>query len=455
VTASVPPTSSDPRVGTVLGRHVLVRLLGEGGMGAVYQARHQDLGRPAALKVLHERYARSADVRLRFVREGQAAARVRHPNVVDVYDVGVEGNEPYLVMELLEGEDLSQTLAREGALSVARTADLLLPVVAAVAAAHDIGVVHRDLKPENIFLSDERGGVRPKVLDFGISKLMDPGDAQPLTGTGAFLGTPQYMSPEQAQGAKYIDHRSDQYSLGVILYQCATGRRPIEEPSIYTLIQRIVRGEFPPPRQLSPELPAAFEAVILRAMARDPSERFVSVRALGRALLEFASARGRVLYADELSLDEHAVLDALGATALDPSKPRPQISGLGTTLGDSVSQGEPRAPQPTRLWLGILAGLVIGLVALFVRRTPSPPAATPSAAAANAGLGVPPALSPTPSGEAAPQPLPSVNAAPAVSASSRPAASAEPGGAMAPKRPLPPKPAPHAPHSDRPTLAPR
>jgi eukaryotic-like serine/threonine-protein kinase len=430
-------------------------------MGAVYQARHQDLGRPAAVKVLHEHYARSEEVRLRFVREGQAAARVRHPNVVDVYDVGVERDEPYLVMELLEGEDLSQTIAREGVLSVERTADLLLPVLAAVAAAHDIGVVHRDLKPENIFLSAERSGIKPKVLDFGISKLMDPGDAQLLTGTGAFLGTPQYMSPEQAQGAKHIDHRSDQYSLGVILYQCVTARRPIEEPSIYALIQRIVRGEFPPPRQLNPELPAAFEAVILRAMARDPSERFASVRALGRALLEFGSARVRLLYADELSTDEHVAADPLGPTAVDRSIQRPQVADLGTTLGESVSQRDPRVPPPTRRWLGILAVLAIAMVAVFVRRTASPPPAAPSAAAANAGLlrsarpAISPPISPPPSAEAAPQPVPSVSAAPTVSASSHPVSSAKPGGALEPKRPLPAKPAPREPRSDRPTLAPR
>ncbi len=289
---------------------------------------------------------------------------------------------------------------------------------------------------------------------------MDTGDAQPLTGTGAFLGTPQYMSPEQAQGAKYIDHRSDQYSLGVILYQCVTGRRPIEEPSIYALIQRIVRGEFPPPRQLKAELPAKFEAVILRAMACDPNQRFASVRALGRALLEFASARARLLHTDELSTDEHTALDPLdplGPTAVDRSQPTPQMAGLGTTLGDSVSQGEPRAAQPTRRWLGVLAVVALALVALFVRRAASPPPAAPASAAANGGLlpsRPPPTASPLstpPSAKAAPQPTPSVSAAPAVSASSRPAAST----ATAAKRPPPAKPAPRAPHTDRPTLAPR
>jgi eukaryotic-like serine/threonine-protein kinase len=356
VAVSTPSESMDPLIGAVLGRHRLVRLLGEGGMGVVYEGTHQDLGRRAAVKILHKRYAQSEELRLRFVREGQAAARVRHPNVVHVYDVGVEGSQPYLIMEFLDGEDLGQLLAREGSLSVERTADILLPVVTAVAAAHELGVVHRDLKPENIFLSAERGAIKAKVLDFGISKIVDRERAEPLTGTGAFLGTPQYMSPEQAQGAKHIDQRTDQYSLGVILYQCVTGRRPLEEPSIYALIQRIVRGDFPPPRQLNADLPIAFEALILRAMACDPEERFVSTRALGRALLEFASDRIRAQHADELSFDPLAT--TASARPLRTSE-RPRV---GTTLGDSIAERDlPAASPSTRRWLGL--GGVLLLVA--------------------------------------------------------------------------------------------
>lgn len=356
MSALAPPESSDPLVGSVLGRHLLVRLLGEGGMGVVYEGTHQDLGRRAAIKILHPRYARSDEVRVRFVREGQAASRVRHPNVVHVYDVGVESSQPYLVMEYLEGEDLGRLIAGEGILSAQRTADLLTPVVAAVAAAHELGVVHRDLKPENIFVAVERGRIKPKVLDFGISKIIDRTPAEPLTGTGAFLGTPQYMSPEQAQGARHLDHRSDQYSLGVILYQCVTGRRPLEEPSIYALIQRIVRGDFPPPRQLSADLPVAFEALILRAMARDPEERFSSTRALGLALLEFASPRILAQYADELAVD------ALGPTATERPVPAPEARRAGTTLGESVAQRDLLAvSRPARRWLGVaLVAIAVG-----------------------------------------------------------------------------------------------
>jgi eukaryotic-like serine/threonine-protein kinase len=457
MSGSGPPKSSDPFVGAVLGRHRLTRLLGEGGMGLVYEGTHQELGRRAAIKTLHERYARSADVRQRFLREGQAASQVRHPNVVHIYDVGVEGDQPYLVMEFLEGSDLGRFITREGRLSTKRTADLLLPVIAAVAAAHDLGVVHRDLKPENIFLSSERGGIKPKVLDFGISKLMNRDEAAPLTGTGAFLGTPHYMSPEQAQGAKHLDHRSDQYSLGVILYQCTTGRRPVDEPSLYALIQRIVRGEFPPPRQLAPDLPAAFEAVILRAMARDPAERFPSTRALGRALLEFASERIRSHHADEFIVDPHAPTSADGVVPSgEPSQA--SVPRLGTTLGESVHQRDvPGATRSTRRWVGVSALAVVLVLLLLLLRSQSPDttvAPSPPSAAVRLAEPVSAAVAAPPPPTAATEPKAPIPVAtvPVASASSAPV---EVPKTPTPKRPAPVKSQSAALSGDRPALAPR
>jgi serine/threonine-protein kinase len=456
VTSSAPPARRDALIGTVLGKHVLLRLLGEGGMGAVYEAKHQDLGRRAAVKVLFERYARSSDQRLRFLREGQAASLVRHPNVVDVYDVGVDNEYPYLVMEYLEGEDLSAVIARERCLTVQRTADLLLPVVAAVSAAHQLGVVHRDLKPENIFLASTHGGIHPKVLDFGISKLVDVDNIESLTETGAFLGTPQYMSPEQAQGAKHIDHRSDQYSLGVILYQCVTGRRPVEEQSLYALIQRIIRAEFPPPSQLNPELPPELEAVILRAMAFDRNDRFPNTRALGQALLEFASARVSAPYANELSAE------ALAPTIAEQAAPSTEPPRLGTTLGESVSQRDlPRQPRPTRRWLAGAAIGAVALAALLARGWWSPVApAVGSAATGSEGLAsadvLPPAAVPSVRVETPPTAMSTgpvaasaSAAAPATAAAVVPSAAAPAAGQLAAK----PSARPKAPA--RPSLAPR
>src|SRR5580692_10421363 len=194
-------TTADPEdtlaPGTELGRYQIVRLMGRGGMGAVYEATHRDLKKRVAIKTLHPAVAATPGARARFLREGEAASRIRHPNVVDVTDVAAEGSIAYLVMEFLEGEDLSSLLERAGALPFSESVDLLLPVFAAISVAHDEGVIHRDLKPENIFLSQSRhGGAEPKVLDFGISKLSSSGGGNTLalTGTGASMGTPYYVA---------------------------------------------------------------------------------------------------------------------------------------------------------------------------------------------------------------------------------------------------------------------
>jgi serine/threonine protein kinase len=345
-------------VGTIFGRYRLETLLGEGGMGLVYAARHLELGRLSAVKVLSERSGASDLVRLRFLREGQAASSIRHPNIVDVYDVGTDRGRAYLVMELLEGEDLRGRLNREGRLSIAHAANLLVPVVAALAAAHDIGVVHRDLKPENVFLSTSRNRVVPKVLDFGVSKVVEQQNLASLTGTGTLLGTPDYMSPEQVNEAKNVDARSDQYSLGVMLYECVTGQRPIVEKSIHLLIYRIARGDFAPPRQLEPGIPASFEKVILTAMAHDAGSRFPDTRALGRALLPFADDRVRSDYADELSGDApFSVPVPARATSTPPE--------LGSTLLEPVRAGEPRNQERKPLGWRAAAAFVV-LVAIAV-----------------------------------------------------------------------------------------
>jgi predicted ATPase len=271
-------------------------------MGEVYEAEHEALGRRAAVKVLERRYAQLPESRTRFVREGRAACRIRHRAIVDVYDVSVEGDQPYLVMELLEGEGLNHLLDREGKLSGTASSDLLVPVVAASAAMHDAGVVHRDLKPENIFLSWQAGGVQPKILDFGISMLCDDDPSLKLTAAGAFLGTPCYASPEQAlRGTLPIGPATDQYAVGVLLYRLLTGRLPVEAGSALAVLQKIAEGAFPPPTTIDASIPKEFEDLILRAMASLATARFPSMRALGRALLPFASEGIREAYAGELS----------------------------------------------------------------------------------------------------------------------------------------------------------
>jgi len=282
----------DQHAGERFGKYAIVRRVGVGGMGDVYEGRHVELEKRVAIKTLRRDRAGDPEARARFHREGTAAARVRHPHAVEVFDVGEADGTPYLVMEFLEGEDLAAWLAREGPRPPAEIADVMLPVLAAVAAAHDEGVLHRDLKPANVFLARTRDGeVLPKVVDFGVSSIASVQQLGAITHSHAIVGTPAYMSPEQTQGMRDLTAASDQYALGVIAYECATGRLPVEPGPVLGMLLRIGQGQFAPPRAVRPELPVEFERVILRAMALDPAQRFASVRELGRALLPFAGER--------------------------------------------------------------------------------------------------------------------------------------------------------------------
>jgi tRNA A-37 threonylcarbamoyl transferase component Bud32 len=285
--------------GGSFGPYDILERIGEGAMASVWRATHRGLRKPVAIKALRLEQAQNARARDRFLREGEAISRIRHAHVVEVHDLGVVGDSLYLVMEYLEGEDLRSFFLRSGPLAPGALADLLVPVCAAVAAAHDESVIHRDLKPANIFLAHTRDrGVVPKVLDFGISRVED--GSQGHTAASTLLGTPRYMAPEMVRGGRFADKRSDQYSLGVMLYQGATGQVPVDDVNLYELLRRIASGAITPPRALRPELPAGFEAVILRALALRPDDRFPSVRDLGAALLPYASERTRVLHGDAL-----------------------------------------------------------------------------------------------------------------------------------------------------------
>jgi serine/threonine protein kinase len=276
-----------------IGAYEVLSLLGRGEMASVYECRHAKLGRSAAVKVLHPHLARDRTAAARFMREGQALARVEHPNVVEVFDVGEHRRAPYLVMSLVDGDNLEEHFRQYHPMSVADIADCILPIVGAVAAAYDAGILYRDLKPSNIRVArDHRGALVPKVLDFGISKLTGDERGQKIADIADLLGTASYMAPEQLRSAKEASARGDVYALGVILYQAATGTRPFHGDNAYSLMHAILSAQVSAPSHFRPDVPASFDALVLRAMQREPSARFESARDLGCALAHFSSDPG-------------------------------------------------------------------------------------------------------------------------------------------------------------------
>jgi serine/threonine-protein kinase len=315
---------------------------------------HREIGKRVAVKVLGPAVAAIPGARVRFLREAQLTSRVRHPHIVDLTDMGSEGGHTFLVMEYLEGEDLARRLYRTGAMSPQETADILLPVCAAVIAAHRAGVTHRDLKPQNIFLAAERHLTHPKVLDFGISKEEGSMSASGLTGTGAMIGTPFYLAPEQILDARAAGPASDQYAVGVILFECLTGERVFDGENMFTVFQLIVTGYFTRPRQRRPEIPAVLEEIVLRVMNLDPKARFPSLLELGQSLLPFASVRARTLWEEEFGVVDLSALPSPAAPAAAAPAP-PPVQPPALALAPAAAAGWPSSPSaPTQAAEGVV-----------------------------------------------------------------------------------------------------
>ncbi len=374
---------------TIDNKYRIEKLLGEGGMGVVFQATHLLIGRKVAVKFLHASLAGNEEVVKRFYREARSAAAIEHKNIIDVLDVGVTAEgEPYLVMEFLEGEGLADLLERERYLDLEMALGILEPALIALAAAHDKSIVHRDLKPENIFLvhqPDEAPTV--KLIDFGISKITSGSKETKLTADGSMLGTPAYMSPEQARGSADVDHRTDIYAMGVILYEMLCGETPFTGEGYNEILYKVLTGEPTDPIDLRADFPASAWLPIKRALSRDPEDRFGSARELLEALREIVPEDGRrkgmTLLGDAMVKDNYASGDigknvsAIGDTMLAANlleqsvrdqEPQGIVGTARTKLRGFVNEElRPRFNGPNRrLYRGGAAAAAVLLMGIFV-----------------------------------------------------------------------------------------
>ena len=363
-------------IGAIVGgKFRIERLLGSGGMGVVAVATHLQLDQRIALKILHAKYAKNPDVCERFLREARAAAKLRSEHVCRVSDVGIDGQTAYMVMELLEGEDL-ESLIEKGALSIATAVDHVLQASIAIAEAHARGIVHRDLKPANLFVTRRLdGSPLVKVLDFGIAKAMTAAPSK-LTNTDVVMGTPGYMSPEQLRGLRTVDARSDIWQLGVILYEAVSARVPFAAATITDMAIRVAT-EPPEPLEIDP----AFREVVFKCLEKAPDRRYEDVGAFALALAPFggptaaanAALVAKVLFdkdarAEALTSNDSSVVRSFVSTASGTAEPvpTPKPTTLGSAAGASATDRRARHMAFALVGLLTMAILAIALPIIFL-----------------------------------------------------------------------------------------
>jgi len=382
----------DPLIGTTVGNYLVERELAHGGMGVVYAAKHPDIGRKVAIKVVFNRFAANSAMVQRFKAEALSVNKIGHPNIIDISDFGMlPDGRPYFVMEILNGEDLGQRLNRVGTLSYEQAAPILRQTLDALEAAHAANIVHRDLKPDNIYLHKKRGVEMVKLLDFGIAKLRDQSPGIGATADGTLMGTPLYMSPEQAMGAQSkIGPASDIYAVGVILFQMFTGVTPFVGESFGELLLKHMQETPPPPSSKVPGMDPHLEHAILKCLEKDPDRRFSSVTELIEALVQVIP---QMAHAQTSPADSMAAMEDSGKIKLPPPRPAdfpmtqaapglaaPSPTGAARSATPEVA-GQLAAPSvtapPARAGLKIAAAALVGLAiavagGFFFARGPKP-----------------------------------------------------------------------------------
>jgi serine/threonine-protein kinase len=433
----------------VATKYKLDAVIGEGGMGSVWSATHLGLGQSVAIKFISKEFIRSPEALRRFDAEARAAAQLRSRHVVQVFDTGtLEDGTPYIAMEILHGETLQTRVHRAGPVPLAEGVEIVRQCCRALSRAHAAGIVHRDIKPDNIFLaqSNDDDGYLIKILDFGIAKIgarPNEQSAHSATRTGAVLGTPLYMSPEQARGLKTIDHRTDLYSLGLVAFTMFSGNLAFSSESFGDLLLQICTAPLPSVRTSAPWLPVAVEVWFQRACARDPQDRYASAQEFSDAL---QAAAGVTMSSPGSALPVTPSKSPSEAASGNSGGGLEVLATSGTSSGVSRSREDIIPPRRGKLWLGItaaavlLVGGVVGATVVFLGRgahAPSPPAASAAPAAPSA----PPPVAETTA-------VPHEPAAPEA-ASPEPAASHE--GVPVPRAsPSPHAPTPHASSTPRP-----
>jgi eukaryotic-like serine/threonine-protein kinase len=375
---------NEPREGDVLaGKFRIERVLGVGGMGMVVSAMHIQLEERVAIKFLLPEALMNAEAVARFGREARAAVKIKSEHVARVTDVGaLETGAPYMVMELLRGQDLSHVLRDNGALPIAVAVQYLLQACEALAEAHAVGIVHRDLKPANLFLTARADGSPCiKVLDFGISKVTNPsgsGSDMGMTRTQSIMGSPLYMSPEQLASAKDVDQRTDVWAVGCVLYELVTGRVPFEAETMPQLCTLILHTEPPPPRSVRADVPEALDQAILRCLRKDRNQRYANVAALAADLAHFSPDAGP-RSAERIS----RVLSSSGVSSSLLSSSNPATLSSGASTGSAW--GNTQVSRGSRaVWYGLAgvgAAIIIGVVAWKATSTHSGPTTDPSTVA--------------------------------------------------------------------------